>query len=128
MAKYKFELTDTFGGEANYGWCRRTAVELPDGVDDGMVRAMAKQWAGFGSRRCEVENYGDSMTIRPRGLLQVLFVTFDDTPPRETTLGDVRAWAQRVQAALATEYASLVRPEEKRIAQAIADACKEAVL
>lgn len=123
MAKYTFELTDTFGGEANYSWCRRTTVEVPDGIGDGLLRMMAKQWAGFAGRRCEVEDFGDSMTIRPRGMCQVLFVSLDDSEPAETTLGDVRAWAQRVQAAAATEYASLVRHEEKLVAQAIVDAC-----
>ena len=33
--KVFFELTDTFGGEANYGWVRRVEKAKEDAEDDG---------------------------------------------------------------------------------------------
>jgi len=97
MAKYQFELTDTFGGEANYAWVQRTVVDVPDSIGDDMLRMLAKKWAGFTGRRCTVEEYGDQQVIRPRGLCQVLFVTFepDETDTRDALNGLVR-WVENI--------------------------------
>jgi len=98
MAKYKFELTDTFAGEPNYGWCRRATVELPEGVGDKWLLLAAREWAGFDGRRCTVDRHNDSADtyeIRPRGLLQVLFVSTDDTPaPKERVLAELVRWVE----------------------------------
>lgn len=95
MAKYQFELTDTYGGEANYSWVKRTTVELPDGVGDKWLLLMAREWAGFSGVRCAVEDYGDQQTIRPRGLCQVLFVTYvePEEPPTEA-LRELVRWGE----------------------------------
>ena len=70
------ELTDTFGGEANYSWVRRSSIPTPK-TDRGIVRA-AKRWAGWTGFPCRVDNFGDTIAIYPRGICQVLFVTFED--------------------------------------------------
>lgn len=80
--KYQFELTDTFGGEANYSWVKRTVVDIPDGTSKVLLVALAKQWANLTGTRCETENYGDAFTLRPRGLCQVLFITDAAEPDR----------------------------------------------
>lgn len=91
---YDIELTDTFGGEANYSWVRRESVSMPElthyGYDGGsnyakankvyqreLIKA-AKAAVGLTGVRGRVENYGDSVTFRPYGLLQVMFINWRD--------------------------------------------------
>lgn len=72
--KMDMELTDTFGGEANYSWVLRQTDEIDEKLSDLAVVRRAKRWAGLTGCRCEVDNYDDAITIRPRGMCQVLFV------------------------------------------------------
>lgn len=92
MHTYDIELTDTFGGEANYSWVRRATVAMPElthyGYDGGTNYAKAnkvyqrelmkraKAAMGLTGVRGAVENYGDSITFRPYGLLQIMFINF----------------------------------------------------
>lgn len=94
MHTYDIELTDTFGGEANYSWVRRETVSMPElthyGYDGATnytkankvyrreLMKAAKAAVGLTGCRGRVENYGDSLTFRPYGLLQVMFVTWRD--------------------------------------------------
>lgn len=93
---YDVELTDTFGGEANYCWVERATVTVPElthygytGSTDGSyhkankvanreLMKRAKAAVGLTGVRGRTENYGDSITFRPYGLLQIMFVTFRD--------------------------------------------------
>lgn len=119
MSKYKLELTDTFGGEANYTWVKRTTLELPEGAGDKWLGVFAREWAGFTGVRCEVENDGNfGLMIRPRGMCQVLFVQFDDNPT-EISVEQVVEWAEQVSKAGTTEAASLVRQRECMVAAAV---------
>lgn len=71
------ELTDTFGGEANYSWVRRECMLLPGKDTDRARVRFAKQWAGWTGIPCEVQKIPDSrdtIAIRPEGICQVLFV------------------------------------------------------
>lgn len=87
MAKFNVELTDTFSGEPNYSWVRRAVVEVPDAgfyhnarSEQAQIMRAAKAAVGLTGVPGRTEAYGDSFTFRPRGLLQVMFVTFDDSP------------------------------------------------
>ena len=72
----KVEVTDTFGGEANYGWCRRFSMDVPESVSNYSVVRRAKKEIGWSGKRCLTVNYGDSMELRPYGECQVAFITF----------------------------------------------------
>lgn len=92
MYRYNVELTDTFGGDANYSWVRRAVVFMPDlthyGYDGGngyakanrafcreLVRR-AKAAVGLTNIRGRYDDYsGDAMTFRPHRLNQIMFVT-----------------------------------------------------
>lgn len=84
---WNIEVTDTFAGEANYCWVKRGTVELKPSltalsVKRAQHRAVIKavrEVAGWPvSVRVNLEDFGDAFTIRPRGLLQVAFVTWQD--------------------------------------------------
>ena len=72
-----YEYTDTFSGEANYSWVKRTNVLLVDSKSDLAIVRHAKAWAGLNGYRAKVEKYGDMITIRPQGMCTVLFITFN---------------------------------------------------
>ena len=89
MIKYNLEITDTFGGEANYCWVYRHLITMPElthyGYDgstnyckankvfDRELVKKAKKLAGWTGWRCKVVNYGDSITIKPIGANMIAF-------------------------------------------------------
>lgn len=75
---FKIEVTDTFGGEANYSWVRRFPLSVADGATRPQIIRAAKASIGWTGHRCEVEEYGEDYIIRPRGICQIAFVTWDD--------------------------------------------------
>jgi hypothetical protein len=74
----QFENTDTFGGEANYCWVNRQVIPTAEaqGLTDKQLIRRAKAWAGYTGIRCDKENYGDTIALRPRGLCQILFISY----------------------------------------------------
>jgi hypothetical protein len=58
--------TDTFGGEANFGWVNQRSV----------VRK-AKALAGMTAVKADTLDYGDGYTVKPRGYAQIIFVDFE---------------------------------------------------
>ena len=94
MASLKFnvELTDTFGGEANYSWIKRATVTVPElqhyGYDgaQGYAKAnkaqrrqlmrKAKAAMGLSNVRGRREDWGDTIAFYPYGGSTVMFVSF----------------------------------------------------
>lgn len=92
--KYNVELTDTFGGDANYSWVNRETVTMPElthyGYDGGTNYAKAnkvyqrelmrkaKAAMGLTGVKGRVSSYGDAIEFRPYGLLQVMFISWAD--------------------------------------------------
>ena len=90
--RYEYEHTDTFCGEANYCWVNRGAVEMPElthyGYDgsNGYAKAnkamerqlvrKVKAEIGLTGHPCARDSYGDEIVLRPRGLLQIVFIRF----------------------------------------------------
>ena len=58
------EVTDTFGGEANYSWCRCKELCIKDNASRRSIIRKAKQVLGINSRHVSVEDYGDAYTLR----------------------------------------------------------------
>ena len=85
---YQVEITDTFGGEANYCWVRRyeiaaPAIDAPHRTRRASLIRRAKAAAGWTGLRCGVADYGDSYTLRPIGRnapCWIMFVTWSDEP------------------------------------------------
>jgi len=72
---YQCELTDTFGGEANYSWVRRETLELSEDLTNRQIIRRAKAALGLTGCRCRTSNYGEGWELRPYNTCTVLFVT-----------------------------------------------------
>lgn len=74
---YHIEVTDTFGGEANYCWVKRGTTRAT--TRRGLIEA-AKRLAGWdGWCRVKAEDWGDTLVVRPTntsGVNQIAFVTW----------------------------------------------------
>lgn len=73
-----WEVTDTFGGEANYSWVKRGKVACKPGEEYSDLAAVrrAKKSAGLENVRCKREDFGDMIVLRPYGQCLVLFINF----------------------------------------------------
>jgi hypothetical protein len=69
--------TDTFGGEANYGWAKSYEFNLNNEASQRSIVYHAKKAAGMTAVKSDTYDYGDSLTIKPRGYAQVIFVDFE---------------------------------------------------
>ena len=74
--KVAIEYTDTFAGEANYGWCRRASFEMSDHSSDLAIVRAAKKAISLEGIRCRKSNYGEMIVLRPCGTCTVAFITF----------------------------------------------------
>jgi hypothetical protein len=70
---YAFEQTDTFSGEANYSWVKRGIVQAENLAHAGRI-VRAELYAK--GTRFNVDSYGDTLDIRPRGICHVVFVSW----------------------------------------------------
>jgi len=68
---WSFELTDTFGGEANYAWARRGTIKAS--TPSGAIRA-AKRALGLTGKHTS-EEYSDLISVRFGSACIVLFLT-----------------------------------------------------
>lgn len=70
------EVTDTFGGEANYGWVRRYEFDVIDASSKYSLVRRAKREIGWTGSRCLTVDYSDVIELRPQGQCMVAFITF----------------------------------------------------
>lgn len=77
MLKFTVEYTDTFGGEANYTWVKRTTMVVKHYKGTQWVKRCAKDVVGLRGVKGKWEDYGDDLIFRPRGSATVLFVIFE---------------------------------------------------
>ena len=69
---YRYELTDTFSGEANYSWVRR-GMTYARTMDQATRHAKAA--LGLNGHRCRRHNFGDQVALYPAGTCTVLFIS-----------------------------------------------------
>ena len=75
----QIEVTDTFGGKANYSWVRHYKITDDTDMTVDQIIRRAKKAAGWSGVRCTTDNAGDMITLRPRGMCLVMFI--HDTDP-----------------------------------------------
>ena len=78
MTSITFEHTDTFNGESNYSWVKRHTIETNKELSRLVLVRKAKAFAGLTNVRCEVSDFGDMIAIYPKGLCQVVFITYNN--------------------------------------------------
>lgn len=69
--------TDTFGGEANYGWVKSYEFYTYGEITQRSLVRKVKAATGMTGVKSTTYDYGDSLTIKPRGYNQVIFVDFE---------------------------------------------------
>ena len=81
---YMVETTDTFGGDANYCWVRRYLINTPR-AEYGtpayrrQLVMSAKAATGWTGVKCDADyQHASDITLRPRRMCQVTFITWLD--------------------------------------------------
>lgn len=75
MVTWDIEVTDTFGGQANYSWVERSKLRVPDGVSDLALVRRIKSVAGYSGIRGRTWVAGDSVEIRFPARCIVIFAS-----------------------------------------------------
>ena len=73
MVTWDIEVTDTFGGEANYAWVERSKLRVPDGISDLALVRRIKSVTGYSGIRGRATVMGDSVEIRFPARCVVIF-------------------------------------------------------
>ena len=73
--EYLCELTDTFGGQANYSWVKRETITLPVDASRRQVVAAGKTALGLTGCRCRTFDMNEGYEVRPIGSCTVAFIT-----------------------------------------------------
>ena len=71
-----YELTDLFGGEANYSWVKRGEFEVPENATQVYIMRKVKRQLDITGIRCRVSKLGDTLEFRPYGSLCIGFIHF----------------------------------------------------
>ena len=74
MQNFLVEYTDTFGGDANYSWVNRETVTLSDCATDRQIVLACKEAVGLSGVKCDREELGEMIVLRPRGEYTVVFI------------------------------------------------------
>ena len=77
LMKVSVTQTDTFGGEPNYGWVNRHEFIIHQEASQRNIVRKAKSLACMTGVKSDTYDYGESLTIKPRGYNQVIFVDFE---------------------------------------------------
>lgn len=75
--RWQCEYTDTFAGEANYGWVRRGTTLVPQNATRRSVVMAVKRELGLTGQRCRTTDHGDMIELRPVGFNTVAFATIE---------------------------------------------------
>ena len=73
MVTWDIEVTDLFGGEANYAWVERSKLRVPDGISDLALVRRIKSVTGYSGIRGQTYVSGDSVEIRFPARCVVIF-------------------------------------------------------
>jgi len=74
--KFQIELTDTFGGGANYLWVRRAEFEAPEDASDRLLVRRGKRALGISDQRHKTEQWGETIALQFPGQCIVAFIDY----------------------------------------------------
>lgn len=72
----EIEVTDTFGGEANYSWVRRHKIRIQSGATRNHITRAVKRATGYTGVPCTHNFMGTCGDIYPRGACIAIFWRF----------------------------------------------------
>ena len=73
----EYEMTDTFGGEANYCWVRRGELDIDPGTSTLAIVRQVKQALGLSGVRCTLDyDSGSQLRYNINGAAICFFITF----------------------------------------------------
>jgi hypothetical protein len=70
------ELTDTFGGEANYCWVKRASFDVPANGTDRQAIRRAKALLGLSGIRHTKDSYGEGIVLNFPSHCMVAFLSY----------------------------------------------------
>jgi hypothetical protein len=73
--EYSVEMTDTFGGEANYAWVKRRSFRASRALSDLALVRRAKMLMGITGISCRRLDMGDAIALYPCGSCTVVFIS-----------------------------------------------------
>lgn len=71
------EITDTFCGEANYGWVKRASFDLPANSTDRQAVRLAKKALGVTGLTHKKYGYGEGIELRFPGHNMIAFLSYE---------------------------------------------------
>lgn len=75
---FNIEITDTFGGEANYSWVIREQLYVGDDISDDELGQEALKFIGWEDESVTIESIGDMIRITPTDSNLVCFITCEE--------------------------------------------------
>lgn len=72
--KVEYEMTDTFGGEANYYWVERGIIDVPENASKQLITRRVKATLGITGVRCRRSDFGDTVRLDLIGCNVVAFI------------------------------------------------------
>jgi hypothetical protein len=72
------EVTDTFGGEANYSWVKRYHFETQGKDSNLKIVRRALKLSGYTGCRTRKQDSGDCIRLDFVGMCRVMFITFGE--------------------------------------------------
>lgn len=76
-------VTDTFGGEPNFGWVRKKLITFPDNISDRALIRRAKKSVNINGVPCDTVMCGGCIEIRPRNKKSNWVAFIDDFTTEE---------------------------------------------
>jgi hypothetical protein len=77
-ATVTYEVTDTFGGEANYSWVNRKSEVVPYGIKNREIVRRLKEFAGLTGIRGKTVDMGDIIQFRPYKICMVAYAIWEE--------------------------------------------------
>lgn len=79
--KIRYEMTDLYCGEPNYGWVKRGFLTLPITASQHKIMRDAKEALGITGIPCRLEKMWNGWTLRPTRSCCIAWVTveYDET-------------------------------------------------
>ena len=75
MCKYSVEMTDTFGGEANYCWVERALIDAPCDASSKLLIRRAKKALNISTPHRVTYDHGDMLRIDLRNHAICIFIS-----------------------------------------------------